>query len=91
MGENVEVPHVKCKVCSRTEGREKLLAPKIDSLLKHVRRRKATKEGHGVPMGQYFQNDDCQHMKNKRLHTMRHIDKVLNLFVACNLLCCFTC
>lgn len=82
MEENGEVPHVKCKVCSRIEGREKLLAPKINSLLKHVRRRKTTKEGDCLPMGQFFQNDDCQHMKNKRLHTMRHIDKVLNLVVA---------
>jgi hypothetical protein len=27
---------VHCKVCSEVEGREKLLAPKIDSLLKHA-------------------------------------------------------
>lgn len=82
MGENGELPHVKCKVCSKIEGREKLLAPKIDSLLRHVCKRKATKEGHGAPMGQFFQSNDCQHMKNKRLYTMTLIDKVLNQVVA---------
>jgi hypothetical protein len=36
LGCNGRVTQVRCKVCSEVEGHEKLLAPKIDSLWKHV-------------------------------------------------------
>lgn len=82
VGENGEITRVKCIVCNRIERRENLLAPNIDFLLIHARRRKATHEGHGVHVGQLFQSNDCQHMKNERLYTMKHINIVLNQFVA---------
>jgi hypothetical protein len=36
LGRDGRVTQVRCKVCSEVEGREKLLAPKIDSLWKHA-------------------------------------------------------
>jgi hypothetical protein len=35
LGLNGKVHHVKCKICSKIEGKEKLLAPKFDNLWKH--------------------------------------------------------
>jgi hypothetical protein len=40
MGADGRITQVWCKICSDIEGREKLLAPKIDSLYKHAGRRK---------------------------------------------------
>jgi len=35
LGLNGKVHHVKCKICSKIEGKKKLLAPKLDNLWKH--------------------------------------------------------
>jgi hypothetical protein len=35
LGLNEKVHHVKCKICSKIEGKEKLLAPKLNNLWKH--------------------------------------------------------
>jgi hypothetical protein len=35
LGLNGKVHHVKCKICSKIEGKEKLLALKLDNVWKH--------------------------------------------------------
>jgi hypothetical protein len=35
LGLNEKVHDVKCKICSKIEGTEKLLTPKLDNLWKH--------------------------------------------------------
>jgi hypothetical protein len=48
---------VKCKVCSKIEGKENLLAPKLDSLWKHCGRRKTLTDVQGVcKAGEYYMN-----------------------------------
>ncbi len=39
--EQGKVHLMRCKACSKIDGKDKMLAPKIDSLWKHARRRKA--------------------------------------------------
>jgi len=45
---------VRCKVCSTIEGREKLLVPKLDSLVKHFWVKKCTVAKLGFVLGQFY-------------------------------------
>jgi len=55
--------HVKCRSCSAVEGKAKLLAPKLDTLLKHEGRRKATADNPAKEMkkGDVFIVKTCRH------------------------------
>jgi hypothetical protein len=50
-------------VCTFVEGKEKLLTPKLDSLLKHQGRRKVKKSMSRVDVGQFYFNKDFMHAK----------------------------
>jgi hypothetical protein len=52
MGVDGCVHLVKCKVCSKVEHKNKLLAPKWDSLQKHTSQRKDEKNTRGVKKGE---------------------------------------
>jgi hypothetical protein len=65
MGIDGKVSQVRCKVCSFVERREKLLVPKIDSLWKHARRRKALCDTMKVKKGEYYYLGHNQHIKNE--------------------------
>jgi hypothetical protein len=54
MGADGRVLQVRCKVCSFVERWEKLLVLKIDSLWKHVGRRKALCDTMKVKKGEYY-------------------------------------
>jgi hypothetical protein len=54
LGRDGRVTQVRCKVCSEVEGREKLLAPKIDLLWKHVGRRRALTSIGTVKKGDHY-------------------------------------
>jgi hypothetical protein len=56
-----------CIACF-VEGKEKLLAPKLDSLLKHQGHRKAKKSMPGVDVGQFYFNKDYVHAKNEHAY-----------------------
>jgi len=64
-----KVHQVKCKVCNKIEEKNKLLALKLDSLLKHGSRRKALIDIQRVyKTGEYYMNKYLVHIKNKQLH-----------------------
>jgi hypothetical protein len=52
MGVDGCVHRVKCKICSKVEHKDKLLAPKWDSLQKHADYKKAEKNMKGVKKGE---------------------------------------
>jgi hypothetical protein len=52
MGVDGCVHLVKCKVCSKVEHKNKLLAPKWDPLQKHIGWRKAEKNMEGLKKGE---------------------------------------
>jgi len=58
------VNFVKSTVCSKVEGRKKLLIPKLDYLLKYLRRRKTTFAMPKVKIGKFYENKKCAHVKN---------------------------
>jgi hypothetical protein len=91
---------VRYKVCSKIDGKDKMLAPKIDSLWKHARRRKALVANPAVcATSEYYMNKFFVHAKNERLYAT--IRKFSNKFVMlllekgkrnlCDFLCVFTC
>ncbi len=61
-----KVHQVRCKVCSKMKGKEKLLAPKLDSHWKHNGRWKALAAILGVcKVGEYYMNKEFVHAKNE--------------------------
>jgi len=65
------------KVCSKINGKDKMLAPKIDSLRKHVRRRKALIVDLGVcATNEYYMNKNFVHAKNERLYVVARKDSI---------------
>jgi hypothetical protein len=60
------VTQVRCKICSEVEGREKLLAPKINGLWKHAGRRRALANFGGVKKGEHYFLGTNQHVQNER-------------------------
>jgi hypothetical protein len=52
---------VKCKICSKVEQKDKLLAPKWDSPYKHVSKRKVEKPMKGVKKGEWYTSKDYKH------------------------------
>jgi hypothetical protein len=64
---------VKCRSCSFVEGKEKLLAPKLDTLLKHEGQRKATTNNPGkhIKKGDVFVVKTYRHQVNLGLYSAR--------------------
>jgi hypothetical protein len=48
------VHQVQCAICSKVEGKEKLLVFKLDSLLTHANRHKTKVPSHGVEVGSFY-------------------------------------
>jgi hypothetical protein len=71
------ITQVRCKVCSDVERREKLLVPKIDSLWKQVRRRKALVDMAKVKRGEYYYLGSNQHVKNERVYYAKGGETIL--------------
>jgi hypothetical protein len=68
LGNDGRVHQVRCLVCTKIEGRDKLLTPKLDSLWKHGGRRRAHTDIPGVAKkGEYYTALDCRHLKNEVL------------------------
>jgi hypothetical protein len=64
LGSNGCLHIVKCKIYSQVEGKDKLLAPKWDSLCKHVYHMKAHRDMGFVKKGDWYYNKGCKHGKN---------------------------
>ena len=73
-GPNDSYDFVKCNICSTIEGREKILAPKWDTLKKHGGKRKAVKNMHGgILCGQWYIAINCKHLRNERKWATRGV------------------
>jgi hypothetical protein len=68
VGVDRHITQVRCKICTDVEGREKLLVPKIDSLMKHAGRRRAAVDMGKVKRGEYFYLGNNQYVKNERVY-----------------------
>jgi hypothetical protein len=68
---------VKCWVCFKVEGKDKLLVPKLDSLIKHSRMRKCIIVRLGIAMGQYSICPTNSHVKNEKLFVAIGLDMVV--------------
>ncbi len=77
MGVDGCVQFVKCKVCSKVEHKNKLLAPKWDSLQKHADWKKAEKNMKGMKKGEWYTSNDCKHNKNVTTYACKGRESVL--------------
>jgi hypothetical protein len=59
------ISSIRCIVCSKVESRKKLLIPKPDYLLKHLRRRKTIFAMPRVKVGEFYENKKCAHSKKR--------------------------
>jgi hypothetical protein len=66
---------VKCKVCFVIEGREKLLVPKLDSLVKHFEVKRCTVVKPKVVIKQQYVCKTKAHVKNEHLFSSTWCDK----------------
>jgi hypothetical protein len=60
------VQQVRCKICTTVRRKEKLLAPKLNNLLKHVGRWKAKFFMPSVDASSHYFNKNLVHAKNER-------------------------
>jgi hypothetical protein len=66
MSSNRKVVHVRCKVCSLLNGKNKLLVAKLDSLWKHVGHHKVLVVMRGVKVGErYFLKSNAHVVSEK--------------------------
>jgi hypothetical protein len=65
------------------EGKEKILVPKLDSLLKHVDYWECKVSILGVVVNSYFMNQNSAHSKNEQIYIVGDRSFVLDL---CNLM-----
>jgi hypothetical protein len=72
MGVDGRVHLVKCKVCSKVEHKDKLLAPKWDSFQKHANWKKAEKNMKGMKKGEWY-----KHNKNVITYACKGRESVL--------------
>jgi len=77
MGVDGCVHLVKYKVCLEVEHKNKLLAPKWDSLHKHTGQRKAKRNMNGVKKGEWYTNNDYKHNKNVDIYACKGREFVL--------------
>jgi hypothetical protein len=76
LGRDGHVTQVRCTVCSKVEGCEKLLAPKIDSLWKHAGRRRALTSIGTVKQGDHHFLTTNQHVRNECIYFSRVGDTI---------------
>ncbi len=66
-------------ICTIVEGKEKFLAPKLNSLQKHNNHRKTKVSILGVDAGSYFMNKNFVHAKNEQQYTTSGCPFVVDL------------
>jgi hypothetical protein len=78
MGADGRISQVRCKVCIFVEHRDKLLVAKIDSLWKHIGRRKALCDSTKLKKGEYYYLGQNQHIKNEQIYYARAGESILD-------------
>ncbi len=76
-GPNRKMKMIKCKICFNIEGKEKLIVPKLNSLIKHFGLKKCSKAKPWIILGQSFLCPFNVHVKNDKLHASRGSDIVV--------------
>ncbi len=79
VNEKGEVHWVQCMICIVVEGKEKLLAPKLDTLQKHISHRKAKVSNPRVNHSSYYMNKNYMHAKNEQQYTTSQCPSIMNL------------
>lgn len=67
---------IRCKICSKVAGKEKLLISKLDYLLKYLGKRKIDFVMPKVKIGEFYENKTCAHAKDQVLFTQILVDFV---------------
>jgi hypothetical protein len=70
---------VRCKVCSKIEGIDKLLVPKFDYFVKHSSLGNCNVARLGMVIGAYYVNLNNAHVKNKKIYASIWCDMIINL------------
>jgi len=78
VGADGEYQNVKCIICLVVIKCVKLLAPKLDTISKHINHQKAKKDltHWGVKEGEFYMSENCKHVANTRLYKTRSKDCV---------------
>ncbi len=69
---------VRCKVCSKIEGIDKLLVPKFDSFIKHSSLGKCSVARPRMVIGAYYVTLNA-HVKNKKIYASIWCGMIINL------------
>jgi hypothetical protein len=72
--EKGEVQQVRCKVCTSVEGKQKLMATKLDSLFKHQGHRKAKVPMPSVDARSFYFNKKIMYMLRMNVFTLPTTD-----------------
>jgi hypothetical protein len=65
--------------CTSIEGKDKLLVPKLDNLLKHVGHRKCKVSMPNVDVSSYSMNKNFMHSKNEKQYIIGQRPSILDL------------
>ncbi len=68
---------VKCKICTNIEGREKLIVPKLNSLIKHYGLKKCIKARPRIIIGKLYICPTNVHVQNEKLYASKGWDNVV--------------
>jgi len=70
---------MRCKVCSKIQGIDKLLVPKLDFFIKHSSLKKCNVARLGMVISAYYVNPKNAHVKNKKIYASIWCDMIINL------------
>ncbi len=70
---------VSYKACSKVEGRDKLLIPKFDSLIKHSSFKNCNVARPIIVIGAYYVNLNNAHVKNENLYISTWHDTIVDI------------
>lgn len=70
---------MRCNVCSKIQGRNKLLVPKFNYLIKHLNLRKFNVAKLGVAISAYYVKPNNAHVKNEKLYASTRHDMIVDL------------
>jgi hypothetical protein len=70
---------MRCNVCSKIQGRNKLLVPKFDHLIKHLNFKKFRVARLGLAISAYYVKPNNAHLKNEKLYASTRRDMIVDL------------
>jgi hypothetical protein len=70
---------MRCNVCSKIQGRNKLLVPKFDHLIKNLNFKKFSVARLGVAINAHYVKPNNAHVKNEKLYASTRCDMIVDL------------